>query len=76
MHWQIYAVGGRQGIETGLCRPGTGIPDLDLAMQAGYTSGKGLGMGLPGAQRLMDEMDVQTEVNVGTTVTIRKLLRG
>jgi serine/threonine-protein kinase RsbT len=54
---------------------GPGIPDLDKAMQPGFTSGGGMGMGLSGSKRLMDEMSVQTEVGSGTTVTVRKWLR-
>ncbi|MBI3921253.1 MAG: anti-sigma regulatory factor, partial [Armatimonadetes bacterium] len=51
---------------------GPGIADVDQAMEAGFTTGSGLGMGLPGAQRLMDEMEVQSVVGEGTTVVVRK----
>lgn len=68
--------GDRRGLEIAFIDVGPGIPDLDKAMQPGYTSGKGMGMGMSGAKRLMDEMVVETEVGVGTTVTVRKWLRG
>ena len=54
---------------------GPGIPDVALAMQDGYSTGKSLGLGLPGARRLMDEFDVQSEPGRGTTVTMKKWMR-
>ena len=62
----------RQGIEIVCHDDGPGIADIDQAMQEGYTSGGGLGMGLPGSKRLMDEMEVESSPNQGTTITIRK----
>jgi serine/threonine-protein kinase RsbT len=44
-------------------------------MQVGFTSGAGLGMGLPGARRLMDELQIESALGRGTTVTIRKWRR-
>ena len=44
-------------------------------LQAGFTSGKGLGMGLPGARRLMDEMEIDSVLGRGTTVVVRKWRR-
>jgi serine/threonine-protein kinase RsbT len=44
-------------------------------MEPGFSTGRGLGMGLPGAKRLMDEMSIQSEVGKGTTVQIRKWLK-
>jgi serine/threonine-protein kinase RsbT len=67
--------GRRVGIEIVIADEGPGIANLDLAMSEGFTSGSGLGMGLPGAKRLMDEMAIQSEVGVGTTVTVRKWRR-
>lgn len=63
---------GRKGIEIVCEDQGPGIRDLDLAMQDGYTTSRGMGMGLPGAKRLMDEFDVQSQQGVGTTITCRK----
>jgi serine/threonine-protein kinase RsbT len=54
---------------------GPGIEDVDQALQDGYSSGEGLGLGLPGARRLMDEFSIVTDVDHphnGTTVTMRK----
>jgi serine/threonine-protein kinase RsbT len=54
---------------------GPGIPDVKLAMQDGWSSSTGLGLGLPGAKRLVDEFDLVTTVGKGTTVTLKKWLR-
>ena len=51
---------------------GPGIADVDRAMQDGFTTGRGLGLGLPGARRLMDEFDITSEVGTGTTIVMRK----
>jgi serine/threonine-protein kinase RsbT len=66
---------GGAGIEVVVSDAGPGIGDVDLAMREGYTSGRGLGMGLPGTRRLMDEMAIDSAPGRGTTVTIRKRLR-
>jgi serine/threonine-protein kinase RsbT len=63
------------GIEIVVADEGPGIADLDEAMRDGYTSGGGMGMGLPGTRRLMDEMEVDSAPGQGTTVTIRKWRR-
>lgn len=54
---------------------GPGIPDLTRALQDGYSTSGGLGLGLPGAKRLMDELLIVSEPGNGTTVTMRKLKR-
>ena len=64
--------GGRQGVRVVASDNGPGIADVELALRDGYTSGKGLGLGLPGARRLVDEFDIDTEVGRGTTVTMLK----
>jgi serine/threonine-protein kinase RsbT len=53
---------------------GPGIVDVEKAMQYGYSTGKGLGVGLPGAKWLMDEFEIDTKVGKGTTVTMKKWL--
>jgi serine/threonine-protein kinase RsbT len=53
---------------------GPGIPDVSLAMQYGYSSGTGLGVGLPGARWLMDEFNIQSMPGRGTVVTMKKWL--
>ena len=65
----------REGIRVVARDQGPGIADLDLAMQDGYTSGGGLGLGLPGARRLVDEFDIETAPAAGTTVTLVKWSR-
>ncbi|HKW30332.1 MAG TPA: anti-sigma regulatory factor [Verrucomicrobiae bacterium] len=53
---------------------GPGIKDIVKAMQYGYSTNKGLGVGLPGAKWLMDEFDIESKVGKGTTVTMKKWL--
>ncbi len=53
---------------------GPGIKDLELVMQNGYSTTQGLGMGLPGTKRLMDEFEIESEVGSGTTVVACKWL--
>jgi serine/threonine-protein kinase RsbT len=66
---------GRVGIEIVVSDEGPGIPDINQALSDGYTSGSGMGMGLPGTRRLMDEMSIDSVVGRGTVVTIRKWRR-
>jgi serine/threonine-protein kinase RsbT len=54
---------------------GPGIRNVDLAMQDGYSTGKSLGLGLPGAKRLMDEFTIESTVGTGTTITMKKWAR-
>ncbi len=65
----------RRGIEVVCEDRGPGIKDISLVMQDGYTSSKGMGMGLPGARRLMDEFEINSKVGIGTKVTCRKWAR-
>jgi serine/threonine-protein kinase RsbT len=51
---------------------GPGIPDIEQALQDGYSTGDGLGLGLPGTRRLMDEFEIISQVGKGTTVMMRK----
>jgi serine/threonine-protein kinase RsbT len=51
---------------------GPGIENLDLAMSDGYTSGNGMGFGLPGAKRLVDRFEIKSETNKGTIVRVMK----
>lgn len=66
---------GYSGIEIIVSDDGPGIADIHLAMREGYTSGPGLGMGLPGARRLVDEMAIETGAGRGTVITIQKWRR-
>ncbi|NJN68079.1 MAG: anti-sigma regulatory factor [Chloroflexaceae bacterium] len=63
---------GRKGIEVEFRDQGPGISDIDQVMQDGYTTSRGMGMGLPGARRLMDDFEIQSQVGVGTTIVCRK----
>jgi serine/threonine-protein kinase RsbT len=72
MRWQALDTGGRIGIELTFEDRGPGITDIEQAMEAGYTSGGGLGLGLPGAKRLMDEFEIASEIGKGTIVTTKK----
>lgn len=63
---------GRLGLRIVATDSGPGIADLDRAMEDGYSTGRGLGLGLPGARRLMDEFAISSEVGRGTTVTLHK----
>jgi serine/threonine-protein kinase RsbT len=72
---QIVEGSGRRGVRMAFADRGPGISDVALALTDGYTSGGGLGLGLGGAKRLVDDFDLQTEVGVGTTVTITKWKR-
>jgi len=63
------------GIEIVVSDAGPGIADVEQALADGYTSGSGIGLGLPGTRRLMDEMDIDSALGRGTRITIRKWRR-
>jgi serine/threonine-protein kinase RsbT len=67
--------GGKKGIQIIARDQGPGIRDVAQAMQYGYSTRKGLGVGLPGAKWLMDEFDIASEVGRGTTITMKKWKR-
>lgn len=75
MSWSRLDKKGAVGIELKFEDNGPGIPNVEQAMRRGYSTSRGLGLGLPGAQRLMDDMEVHSVVDKGTTVTVRKWLR-
>jgi serine/threonine-protein kinase RsbT len=75
MSWRQVNTGGTVGIELTFEDHGPGIADIVQAMEAGYTTSGGLGLGLPGARRLMDELEIQSEVGRGTKVTVTKWRR-
>jgi serine/threonine-protein kinase RsbT len=66
---------GRQGIEVVATDDGPGIENVELAMQDGYTTGNGLGLGLPGTRRLVDEFELETALGSGTKVRLVKWTR-
>ncbi|MFC0097605.1 ATP-binding protein [Micromonospora marina] len=67
--------GRRRGVRIVFADEGPGIPDLDLALTDGYTTGGGLGLGLSGARRLVDDFDIRTVVGEGTRITVTKWSR-
>jgi serine/threonine-protein kinase RsbT len=67
--------GRRTGVRVVFVDEGPGIPDVDLALTDGYTTGAGLGLGLSGARRLVDEFDLVTKPDHGTRVTVIKWSR-
>ena len=67
---QVVRQGDRQGLRVSFKDRGPGIAEIDLAMQDGYTSGNGMGIGLPGARRLVNEFDLTSTPSEGTCVTI------
>jgi serine/threonine-protein kinase RsbT len=78
----IYGLGGtlqietlngpRSGIRLTFEDKGPGIPDIDLALRDGYTTGSGLGLGLGGAKRLVSEFSLESRVGEGTKITITR----
>lgn len=69
---EVVRLEGRAGIAVVAKDEGPGIANIEQAMRDGYSTGKSLGLGLPGAKRLMDEFDLVSAVGKGTTVTMRK----
>jgi len=67
--------GNKQGILVVARDEGPGIPDVERAMQDGFSTGQSLGLGLPGARRLMDELEVASQAGKGTSVTMKKWKR-
>ena len=72
MRWRLLEQGSREGLELVFEDHGPGIPNIEKAMEMGYTTGGGLGLGLPGAKRLMDELIIQSVVGKGTTIETKK----
>ncbi len=65
---------GKRGLMVIAQDKGPGIADTELALQDGYSTGGSLGLGLPGIKRLMDEFEIVSQVNLGTTITTKKWL--
>jgi serine/threonine-protein kinase RsbT len=76
---EIVLMRAEDGVRIGICvtaiDQGPGIDNKDLAMRDGYSTKNSLGLGLPGARRLMDDFALDSEVGRGTTVTMRKWKR-
>jgi len=72
MRWALVTNGAKTGLRLAFEDQGPGIPDLTLALTDGWTSGKGMGVGLSGSKRLVNEFDIRTAVGEGTCVTITR----
>lgn len=64
--------GGRQGVRCTFSDSGPGIPDVELALRDGFTTGAGLGLGLGGAKRLSNQFDIESRPGDGTRITITR----
>jgi serine/threonine-protein kinase RsbT len=72
MTLRVVRTGDRSGLIVIARDEGPGIDDVSLVMQDGFSTGRSLGLGLPGAKRLMDEFEIASELGRGTTVTMTK----
>jgi serine/threonine-protein kinase RsbT len=70
--WAVLLEGTRCGVRLTFQDQGPGIPNLDLALTDGWTSGTGLGLGLTGARRLVNQFELDSTVGVGTRVTVTR----
>src|SRR6185295_12617470 len=70
MRLQALNDGSRRGVKAVFMDAGPGIPDVALAMKDGYTTGGGLGLGLSGSKRLVNEFEIKSQPGKGTTVSI------
>jgi serine/threonine-protein kinase RsbT len=70
--WECPTDGAKKGLRLTFADKGPGIANLELALTDGWTSGNGLGMGLSGAKRLVNEFDIDSQVGKGTRVTITR----
>jgi serine/threonine-protein kinase RsbT len=73
---EVVTVGRNNGIRLTFTDKGPGIPDIAMAMKDGFSTGKSLGLGLPGTKRLVNEFDIKSKVGEGTIVTILKWANG
>lgn len=73
---EVVSKGKENGIRLTFQDEGPGIPDINLAMKDGYSTGKSLGLGLPGTKRLVSEFMINSEMGKGTTVTVIKWKNG
>lgn len=72
MRWEIVSNGAKTGLRLAFEDKGPGIPDLEQALTDGWTSGGGLGMGLSGSRRLVNDFHIRTAPGEGTCVTITR----
>ena len=69
---EVLGDGSRSGLRVHFIDNGPGIPDIPLALRDGFTSGSGMGLGLGGAKRLVNEFEIESTVGAGTRVTITR----
>lgn len=72
---EVVTAGERRGVRVAFTDRGPGIVDIRLALTDGWSSGTGMGLGLPGAKRLVDDFDLQSSPGAGTTVSVVKWSR-
>ena len=72
LNWEMVTNGVRSGLRLTFLDHGPGIANLELALTDGWSSGNGLGMGLTGARRLVNEFDIDSKLGVGTRVTVTR----
>ena len=72
MGWDVVEQGARRGLRLRFRDEGPGIPDIAQALTDGWTSGKGMGLGLSGSRRLVHEFDIQSAVGEGTCVSVTR----
>jgi serine/threonine-protein kinase RsbT len=73
---EVVSKGRENGVRMVFTDQGPGIANIELAMRDGYSTGKSLGLGLPGTKRLVSEFDIQSTVGKGTRVTVTKWKNG
>jgi serine/threonine-protein kinase RsbT len=72
LHWETLLEGNKRGVRLTFKDNGPGIANLELALTDGWTSGQGLGLGLSGARRLVNEFEINSAVGVGTQVAVTR----
>ena len=72
MRWEIQSIGLKNALRLWFEDQGPGIPDIEKALSDGWTSGKGMGIGLSGSKRLVNEFSIDTTVGQGTSVMIAR----
>jgi serine/threonine-protein kinase RsbT len=72
LRWEVLLEGARRGIRLNFLDSGPGIANIDLALTDGWTSGHGMGLGLSGARRLVNDFEIESTVGVGTRVSVTR----
>jgi serine/threonine-protein kinase RsbT len=72
MRWELLDDNARRGLKLTFSDQGPGMPNLELAMSDGWSTGTGLGMGLSGARRLVNQFEIDSRVGEGTRVSITR----